>query len=944
MPDSCRPVAEAFGRQGQSGQGQMVTEQTKSDGVGLAKGSKVGKYEIVERIGMGGQAIVYKAYDALLDRHVALKQISSHLAGDPKFMERFRKEAQILARLGNEQESIVTIHELIEDERGLFIVMEYLAGASLERILEDTKGPTETKATLQIIWRLAGALHAVHSAGVIHRDLKPSNIIIGDGLRPKITDFGVAAMSGDASMALGTTKYMAPELYGDLHKVDGRVDMYSLGFIAYEMLGGRPKFNEIFAEIIRDKHGEQLRWMKWHGNMSVAAPLLSEVNPSVPEPLSQIVAKMMAKNPDERFGSMEELGRTIKTEFSPRAKPASAKASARPTRRRQAAGAVQVRPRPVMTADDSGMGFVPPDAGDELVVSAEPQGAATALLPSRRLGRKVLLFFVLPVLLLGLIAGGGVLVYKAVVARDVARAEREVIRGKYSAGVAAMDAGIGTGASPFDGAKFASAVKDFQELTTKHPRSEEARKASVLMPLCEGYMAILAANWEVAVSKEDVAGQANKRLQTEGGIARDWTVNAANRVKNFHDERLATQSYRQAELSARARFDRRDYAGAKLAMHDELVGVALTPQLEAEKARFLQLINETEFRNQIQAQIQKAESLVQQVKFDEAEKCYEAARDMLTSEQASSLKSEEVKTYTRHISDAMAKITGNRTLNERLERVEKARASGDKLLLIVALIALDEIQPSQSHKDEIQTLRSEVALAKGRELKAIQKIEEARAEFNKSIQYKDNPEARAELTMLAQAKQRADIIAAGNKYFVDGKWAKALAEFEKAAQMGLDDTLKTQIAECKFQITLAEAHRLRMERRYAEALAEYEKAKAMKPSAAALINPYEELMAADQQYTKLMADGKEAMKKNQWAKARAFFEEAGKIRKTAEVDEAIADTRYGENFTRGVEAMEQKDYKGALGYFKLAQGFKNTPEVQEAIRKAEQADKAASPG
>lgn len=133
----------------------MVEERTAQVRVGLPKGAKVGKYEIVERLGMGGQAIVYKAHDPLLDRFVAMKQISSHLAGDEKFLERFRKEAQILAKLGNEQESIVTIHELIEEERGLFIVMEYLAGHSLEAVLNDTNGPSESKATLQIIWRLA---------------------------------------------------------------------------------------------------------------------------------------------------------------------------------------------------------------------------------------------------------------------------------------------------------------------------------------------------------------------------------------------------------------------------------------------------------------------------------------------------------------------------------------------------------------------------------------------------------------------------------------------------------------------------------------------------------------------------------------------------------------------------------------------------------------------
>ena len=932
----------------------MVTEQTKTDGVGLAKGSKVGKYEIVERIGMGGQAIVYKGYDALLDRYVALKQISSHLAGDPKFMESFRKEAQILARVGSEQESIVTIHELIEDERGLFIVMEYLAGASLERVLEDTKGPAEIKATLQIIWRLAAALHVIHSAGIIHRDLKPSNIIIGEGLRPKITDFGVAAMSGEASMALGTTKYMAPELYGELHKVDGRVDMYSLGFIAYEMLAGRPKFNEIFAEIIRDKHGEQLRWMKWHGNMSVAAPPLREVSPSVPEPLSRIVAKMTAKDPEKRFGSMEELGRTVKTTFSPRAKPAPGTAPAKPKGRRQAAGAAQGRPRQVMAPDDSGAGFAPPDAGDELVVSAEPRGAATAPLPSRQLGRKFLLFFVLPVLLLGIIGGGGVLVYNAVQANRETKRLRTVILGMYSSGFADMDAGIGTGTRKFDGAKFASAVKDFRDLTTKYPGTEEARMASVLMPLCEGYLAILAGNWEVAVSKEYAAGLANKKLQTEGGIARDWTVNALSRVKNFHDERLAAQSYRQAETLARAQLDLRNFAEARQVLQRELTGVIPTPQLEAEKAVFLRLIDEMEIRSLIQAQIQKAESLVQQIKPSEAEKCYEAAQALVRGDQASALPKDEVRGYDRKISDALAKISVNRTVNDAQTAVEEARRGGDKRLLIQALGRLNRVlagQPAtadirqsiKANEDEILTLKSDLALAEGREHKAAGHIPEARKAFEESIRFKDNPDARAELAMLDQAEQRAKQIAKGDVCFAGGKWAEAQAEFEIAAKMGTDDQLNAKILECRFRIKLAEADTLRLAKKYAEATKVYLEAKAIKPAAAPLIDGTLEQMGVDEKYEKLMADAGEAVKKKQWAKARGFYEQALKFRLTAEANEGIANTQYGENLDLGVERMERQDYKLAIRYFKIALRFKNTPEVQEWIRKAEQADKATAP-
>ena len=213
--------------------------ENNSNAVGFPAGTRIGKYEITERLGIGGQAIVYKAYDAMLDRHVAIKQISSHLAEDPEFLERFRKECRF-SRLATSQPALVTIHEVIQEERGLFIVMEFVPGNTLETVLTNNPGPVEPKAVLQILWRLAAGLHAVHSAGIIHRDIKPGNIIVGDGLKVKIADFGVAAVSGgQTSMVLGTTKYTAPELYGG-QPVDALLDMYSLGFIAYEMLLGGP--------------------------------------------------------------------------------------------------------------------------------------------------------------------------------------------------------------------------------------------------------------------------------------------------------------------------------------------------------------------------------------------------------------------------------------------------------------------------------------------------------------------------------------------------------------------------------------------------------------------------------------------------------------------------------------------------------------------------------
>jgi serine/threonine-protein kinase len=357
----------------------MNNENKQADAVGYPPGTRIGKYEITERLGIGGQAIVYKAHDALLDRYVAIKQISTHLAENPDFLERFRKEAQILARLAASQPALVTIHELIQEERGLFIVMEYVSGNTLETMLSNSPGPVEPKAVLQILWRLAGGLHAVHSVGVIHRDIKPGNILVGEGLKVKIADFGVAAMSdGQTSMALGTTKYMAPELYGQ-KTVDARADMYSLGFIAYEMLLGRAKFNEVFAEVVRDKHSEALRWMKWHGNEQVKAPALNEVNPAIPRPLADIVATMMAKNPEHRFASMEQLGRAVKASFSPRAVG------------QRDAGLPARSPNGSLASGQDETSAL--ESGEELEVSAGSEGPATAPLPSKRLPLKTKLIY-----------------------------------------------------------------------------------------------------------------------------------------------------------------------------------------------------------------------------------------------------------------------------------------------------------------------------------------------------------------------------------------------------------------------------------------------------------------------------------------------------------------------------------------------------------------------
>ena len=189
----------------------------------LKPGAKLGKYEVREQLATGGMAIIYRAYDPSLDRYVAIKQIAPHLAQDERFLERFRTEAQTLAKLSSSQANIVNVHELIQQEGQLYLVMECVEGTTL-RVLMD-RGPVPLQTSLGVLLSTALGLKAMHSRGIVHRDLSPSNIMMAKDGALKITDFGLIGHSGGkTSLPMGTTKYMAPEMFTGV-PVDARADL-----------------------------------------------------------------------------------------------------------------------------------------------------------------------------------------------------------------------------------------------------------------------------------------------------------------------------------------------------------------------------------------------------------------------------------------------------------------------------------------------------------------------------------------------------------------------------------------------------------------------------------------------------------------------------------------------------------------------------------------------
>ncbi len=254
-------------------------------------GESIGPYRILEQLGQGGMATVFKAYHAALDRYVAIKALHPAFMEDPNFHARFQREAQVVAKL--EHPNIVPIYDFAEYESRPYLVMKYIEGETLKARLADAT--LDQIELIQIVKAVGAGLTYAHQKGILHRDVKPSNVLLGHDGCVYLADFGLAriAQAGESTlssdMMLGTPQYISPEQAMGLGELDERTDIYSFGVMLYEMIVGQVPFSaDTPFSII-------------HDHIYTPLPLPRSVNPEVSESVERVLLKALAKERVDRY-------------------------------------------------------------------------------------------------------------------------------------------------------------------------------------------------------------------------------------------------------------------------------------------------------------------------------------------------------------------------------------------------------------------------------------------------------------------------------------------------------------------------------------------------------------------------------------------------------------------------------------------------------------------
>jgi tRNA A-37 threonylcarbamoyl transferase component Bud32/tetratricopeptide (TPR) repeat protein len=860
----------------------------------LKAGVLLGKYEIREQVAAGGMAIIYKAYDAALDRYVAIKQIAPHLALDEKFAVRFRTEAQTLARLSGSQANIVHVHELLQQDGQLFLVMEYVEGTTL-RVMMD-KGPIPFQTGLGIMLSVALGLRAMHAQGIVHRDLTPNNIMMAKDGALKITDFGLIGHSGGrTSLPMGTTKYMAPEMFTGA-PVDPRADLYSLGMIAYEMFAGPEKYAEAFRDVLRDEKAQQVRWMHWHSNLGVRAPPLKDVQPGIPPLISKVVERLMDKDPSRRFASADQVVKWLRKIFvmNVQAKSVTVDENEAIEKEMEADTAASPGAPGPARAGQTSAGVAGASASHR--APAAETGDKTAPLPKPAMTWQRAVFWAAVIFVPLALAAGGLIYWKysdAQVRIDQARSASQIAK------------------DLFDRREYAAAAQAYLGILEKY--------SDLTNMAIDADQHVLMARAEEALAKKDWERAdkcANDAQAKEAPPA--WQNEFRTR---FQKQRDVEEKLNQTDAAEKAG----DFEKAKTVITELMARYAADKTLSEKFGdRILQLQEKIELR--------EYRSLVDQGKQQYVARDYAGARSFFDKARQ--------KRETPEITELIQKVDVATRLTEKYTEAEKAAAAGKWSDAANAYAECLKLAPSEIYRTKMNNARAEALAADARTLKENNLLEDAKKKYTEVLGF--NPQHAEALNFLkvqGQTENLARFTKAGDDAKAAEQWDAAINNYNNALALvdAKDDAarkaLADKITECKLRSALGKAREALGQNDFAKARQYLDEAKAANDTQE--VKDLGAQVDNREKYTQHLNIGKELLSQANYVKALAELQMAQKIENTPEVQNLITECQYRRNLAQGKILLNGKKYSEARGFFIIARRYNDSIEGQALQKQAE---------
>jgi serine/threonine protein kinase/tetratricopeptide (TPR) repeat protein len=866
-------------------------------------GATLGKYEIQEQVASGGMAVIYKAYDPGLDRAVAVKQIAPHLAQDERFAERFRTEAQSLARISASQANIVNVYELIERDSQLFLVMEYVEGKTLRAMMD--RGAVPLQTGLGVVLSTALGLKAMHAGGIVHRDLTPANIMMtGDG-GLKITDFGLIGHSGGrTSLPMGTTKYMAPELFTGA-VIDPRADIYSLGFIAYEMLLGPEAFAEVFSDVLRDERAQQVRWMHWHSNANLQAPSLKEVQPGIPPLISKIVERMMDKDAAKRFGTADQIIRWLRRIFVMNVKGQGLTEADSQHLEEEIEQDVVSPQAPAVPPPGASRGEPttaapsarPPARRQEAPVPAAPSAEKTAPLKvSKWTWKRAAIWG-------GIIAGAMILVSIAgVVITDAMKQAR----------LDEAQGALGEADALYEAGEWAEAAAAYEKVARKYPRLRTIRE--------KAYRQHWQAKSEKALEQRDWA-EADRALGKvqEKQVRSSWVSDFRDRLNKSREIAQQMSLASTAEDNGQLEEAINIYNDLRSLFGDDV----LARQGHDLSSRIVELQDKLRMRA-YRAQILEGRALVEKGQLEAALSAFQRARRVRQTPEVVDL-----------IQDTQSRMQFRKTF----ARAEEAFAQGDWGTAEDLYAQALKVRPSEQVKAKRDRARAEGLAEKARGLSEAELPAEAVEIWAQVLQfYPQHPEALREIRQFKQADRLKSHIDAGDDAIKARNWQQAIRSYEDALRLMPADhedraRITDELARATYQAHVDQAREYIERKEWTAAQDEIGKARQVKDTQE--LSSLAERIETLKGYHLHFDMGKGLLSRSEWLNAKAAFERAREIMDTAEVNDLIVETDYRRYLAQGKYYLDQEEYAKAAAFFNLARRQKRTVEVEGWLERAQ---------